>query len=211
LYEPLQYDPTTAIQLVPTVQESCDQEVAQQKFAQRFDKSKLQSSNSGDTSVSPTIGVTSFLHGMPSSLYIRHVLYQQPRLSTSTLSAVITTTTTTTSPLPTRVGSIGIGFGSFETVVATPQAIHLLVSKKNEFSYHIGWCEVLFYRGHDYRDSWKDDTTTYTLETTTYYDIPDDDDEDDVDDDIGGVPIAWNGRTSPPWNTLALYDGTYPN
>jgi hypothetical protein len=38
--------------------------------------------------------------------------------------------------------------------------------------------------------------------------IPDDDDEYG-DDDIGGVPITLNGRTSP-WNMLAFY-GTYPN
>jgi hypothetical protein len=63
---------------------------------------------------------------------------------------------------------------------------------------------------HDYCDTWKDDTTT-TLEPPRVV-VPDDDDDDDYDDDdgdddIGVVPIALNGRTSP-WNTLAFY-GTY--
>jgi hypothetical protein len=181
-------DPT-AIQLVPTVQESCHQ--VAQKFAQRSTNP-----NYHPIQVIPVQPWGKFTPALNAIITYTARFVQQPRLSTSTLSAVITTTTAP-SPLSTRVGSIL--FCSLETV-ATPKAIHQLLSKMNYRTTLV--CGAVL-SGHDYRNSWKDDTTT-TLEPPRVV-IPDDDDDDDGDDDIGGVPIALNGRTSP-WNTLALWN-----
>jgi hypothetical protein len=180
-------DPT-AIQLVPTVQESCDQ--VAQKFAQR-----ATNPNYHPIQVIPVQPWGKFTPALNAIITYTARFVQQSRLSTSALPAVITTTTTSL-PLSTRHGSIL--FCSLETV-ATPKAIHQLLSKMNYLTTLV--CGAVL-SGHDYRNSWKDDTTT-TLEPPRV--VIQDDDDDDGDDDIGGVPIALNGRTSP-WNTLALWN-----
>jgi hypothetical protein len=101
-----------------------------QKFAQRSTNP-----NYHPTQVIPVQPWGKFIPALNAIITYTARFVQQPRLSTTTLSAV--TTTTTTAPLPTRHGSIL--FCSLETV-ATPKAIHQLFVQ-NELSYHVGlWC-----------------------------------------------------------------------